>query len=72
MPQLIVLAIAGAGLYAGYKWVSRKAATALAEAERARSESRQRAAETDGGPRNLGQLEWDPASGVYTPRRTKG
>jgi len=72
MPQLVVLAIAGAGLYAGYKWVSRMAQTALAEAERARAEARRQATHHVNEPRNLGQLELDPASGVYTPRRTKG
>jgi hypothetical protein len=61
MPQLIALALVGAGLYAGYKWLSGKARRAVAEAER-------RAAEAAGAPRDLGVLEWDAAAGVYRPR----
>ena len=72
MPQLIALALVGAGLFAGYKWVAGKARKALAEAERARAEAEQRAAAAMGAPKDLGQLEWDPVSGVYKPRRGKG
>lgn len=64
MPQLIAIALAGAGLYAGYKWVAAKAAAALAEAERARTAARQA---QSGEPRDLGKLELDPVSGVYKP-----
>jgi alkanesulfonate monooxygenase SsuD/methylene tetrahydromethanopterin reductase-like flavin-dependent oxidoreductase (luciferase family) len=39
MPQLIALALAGAGLAAGYKWVSRKVSEHI-EAERARADYR--------------------------------
>jgi hypothetical protein len=64
MPQVLALVIAGAGLYAGYKWVSR----VLLDAQQA---ARQREAMTHsatGGPKDLGTLERDPATGVYRPR----
>jgi hypothetical protein len=67
MPQLIVLALVGAGLYAGYKWVSRKLRRASEAAERAREELARRTAEAAEGPKDLGRLEWDEKAGVYRP-----
>jgi hypothetical protein len=69
MPQLIVLMAAGVGLYSAYKWVSREAAKATAAADRARDELRRRtdAAET-GGPKDLGALVFDEATGTYRPK----
>ncbi|KAB2916759.1 MAG: hypothetical protein F9K29_11000 [Hyphomicrobiaceae bacterium] len=66
MPQLVVLALVGAGLYAGYRWFSRTSKEVAAEFERARDELRRKAA---GGvvEKDLGALEYDPASGVYRP-----
>lgn len=68
MPQLIVLAIAGAGLLLGYKWLSRKAAE-RAEVERVREEAERRNAEVEERPKEMGQLEWDGDAGVYRPVR---
>ena len=64
MPQLLVLALLGAGLYAGYRWV-RAAKEVAAELRRADEDFRRRA----GGriEKNLGTLEFDPLSGVYRP-----
>jgi hypothetical protein len=67
MPQLVVLALIGAGLYAGYKWLSRELRRAAEAAERAREELQRRAAEAAGGPKDLGRLEWDEKAGVYRP-----
>ncbi len=66
MPQVIVLALVGAGLYAGYRWFARASKEMAAELQRTQDELRQRAA---GGAieKNLGRLEYDPASGVYRP-----
>jgi len=66
MPQLIVLALLGAGLYAGYRWVARNTKQIAAEMRRAEEELRRRAA---GGAleKDMGRLEYDPASGVYKP-----
>lgn len=65
MPHVIALALAGAGLAAGYKWVSKKVSAHL-EAERARAEAAQREA---AGPKEMGSLEWDAETGVYKPQR---
>ena len=43
MPQLIVMALVGAGLYAGYRWLSRSAAEITAEVRRTEDELRRRA-----------------------------
>lgn len=68
MPQAIALLIAGAGLYAGYRWVSREINKAAEAAERVRAEMKTRAAERTGGPKDLGRLEWDDAAKVYRPK----
>ncbi|MBX9592666.1 MAG: hypothetical protein K2X43_25540 [Hyphomonadaceae bacterium] len=68
MPQLIALALVGAGLYAGYRWFSRTTKEITAEIKRTEDELRRRAA---GGilEKDMGELEYDPASGVYRPKR---
>jgi len=67
MPQLLIVFAAGAGIYAGLKWLSKalelQARAAADEAERIR-----RGAEKARGPKDLGVLELDPESGVYRPR----
>lgn len=68
MPQLIAIAVVGAGLYAGYRWLSRTMADAKRVSELAEADRRRRAAEANGEPRNLGALELDPATGEYRPR----
>jgi len=68
VPQLVVLAMVGAGLYVGYRWLSRSAREIAAEVRRAEDELRARA---PGGAieKDMGRLEYDPASGVYRPTR---
>ncbi|HRN89090.1 hypothetical protein [Hyphomicrobium sp.] len=56
MPQVIALVVIGAGLYAGYKWVSRTIAKGQRRGERRVT------------PKDLGTLEYDAKSGVYRPR----
>lgn len=70
MPQLIAIAVIGAGIYAGYRWLSRKMVNAERAAMQAEAELRRRAAAATGEPRNLGALELDPATGEYRPRRS--
>ena len=67
MPHLYALALVGAGLYAGYRWLSRSAQVVAAEVRRAEDELRARA----GVPiqKDMGRLEYDPATGVYRPTR---
>lgn len=72
MPQVIALVLAGAGLYAGYKWIAKQLTTAAEDAARAREELARRAAEAAGAPKDLGVLEWDEKSGVYKPSKGHG
>ena len=65
MPQVIALAFLGAGLYAGYRWFARAAGGIAARVERAEAELRQRSQGRI--EKDLGALEYDPASGVYRP-----
>lgn len=67
MPQLALLAIAGAGLYAGLKWVSRALEAQAGAARRQAEDLGRRASETVHAPKDLGRLEWDADSGVYRP-----
>jgi hypothetical protein len=65
MPQLVILALVGAGLYAGYRWFTRTTKEIAAEIRRTEDELRQRAHVV----KDLGALEYDPASGVYRPSK---
>jgi predicted negative regulator of RcsB-dependent stress response len=67
MPQVIALALLGAGLYAGYRWITRTTREIAAQMQRADDAVRQDA--TGRIEKNLGTLEYDPASGVYRPAR---
>ena len=68
MPQLIVIALIGAGFYAAYRWMRQASETITAELNGAEDELRRRAA---GGriEKDLGRLEYDPATGVYRPQK---
>lgn len=67
MPQVIALALLGAGLYAGYRWLARAAGEIGAEMRRAEDEVAQAAAARI--EKDLGALELDQASGVYRPAK---
>ncbi|MDQ8699394.1 hypothetical protein [Hyphomicrobium sp. LHD-15] len=68
MPHVFALVIAGAGLYAGYKWVSRQVAQMQDAVRRQEADLRDAVARGRGAPKDLGTLELDPKSGVYRPR----
>jgi hypothetical protein len=68
VPQLIVLALVGAAVYAAYRWVWRPARTIVAEVRRAEDELR-RAATAGSVEKDMGTLEYDPRTGVYRPVR---
>ena len=68
MPQLVVLALVAAGLYAGYRWLTRSARQIAAEVRRTEDELRTRAAAA-ANEKDMGRLEYDPVSGVYRPTR---
>jgi hypothetical protein len=67
MPQLIALALLGAGLYAGYRLVVRTKQV-VTDMRHAEDELRQRAAAAS-LEKDMGTLEYDPAAGVYRPAR---
>ncbi|MCB1512030.1 MAG: hypothetical protein KDJ36_14105 [Hyphomicrobiaceae bacterium] len=68
MPQLIALALVGAGVYVGYRWVSKRVGEIAREAERRAAEAK--AAQSRAGePQDRGALEWDADAGVYRPKR---
>jgi hypothetical protein len=62
------LALAAAGLYAGYRWLTRSAREVAAEVRRSEEELRRRAAGA-AIEKDMGRLEYDPVSGVYRPAR---
>jgi hypothetical protein len=68
MPPFVALALLGVGLYAGYRWFARMTQDLAADMRRAEEELARRAS---GKPieKDLGTLEFDPASGVYKPAR---
>jgi hypothetical protein len=66
MPQLVVLALVGAGLYAGYRWFARTSERLATEVKRTEDELRRRA---QVAAKEMGTLEYDPASGVYRPSK---
>lgn len=62
MPQLILIALAGAGLVLGYRWYlreSKRVARVLAEAEAVLARR---------GKGGTATLERDPETGIYRPR----
>ena len=67
MPQLIIAALVGAGFYAAYRWMKQMSEAIAADLSRAEAERRQR----PGGriEKDLGRLEYDPATGVYRPQK---
>lgn len=67
MPQLVLLFGVGAGLVAGYKWLSREVQRHAEAAEAVRERNRQ--AQAGAAARDLGALEWDEATGAYRPKQ---
>lgn len=65
-PQIAVLVLAGASLYAGLKLVVRNIRSILEASERERAEAETRPSTP---PRDKGALEWDESAGVYRPVR---
>ena len=63
MPHVVALALIGAGLYAGYRWLPRESED-LESSEDALGRETARRLE-----KNLGSLEYDAVSGVYRPAK---
>jgi hypothetical protein len=68
VPQVFALALIGAGLYAGYRWFTRAARELSENIQRAEDDLRRQEA-AGRIEKNLGPLEYDPATGVYRPAR---
>ena len=64
MPIAVAAALLGAGLYAGYRLLSALQGRMTEELARAEADVRARRVEKD-----LGKLEYDPATGTYRPSR---
>ena len=67
MPHMIALALLGAGVYAGYRWLKRTVHEIEAQMRRTEVELRQKA--TGRIEKDMGTLEYDLVSGVYKPIR---
>lgn len=66
MPQLVVLAAIGAGLYAGSRILSYIAGHVHGHPDAEPARERSTAAVVT---KDLGQLEFDPSTGVYRPAK---
>ena len=62
MPPFLPVILAGAAMYGAFKWAQRQMAEQVMRADEAKQQK------SAGGPRYLGKLEFDPATGVYRPR----
>lgn len=71
MPQIVAAVIIGAGVAAGVKWLSREVSRA-AKAARLAAEELKQNRQAAAGPKDLGALELDAATGVYRPTRKAG
>ena len=67
MPHLIVVALIGTGFYAAYRWIKQASDAITTELRKAEDEHRSRAAGRI--EKNLGNLEYDAATGVYRPQK---
>jgi hypothetical protein len=68
MPQIVLLAALGAGVYAGYRALRAVGDQVRESLARAEADARARSGATV-TERDLGRLEYDPISGTYRPRR---
>jgi len=68
VPQLVVLALLGAGAYVGYRLIQRASRDIAAELRRV-SEELSGGSPPPRGERDLGRLEYDAKSGVYRPAK---
>ena len=67
MPQLLLIAAAGIGAYAGYRWLRARARAAALNEAAARKPARPAATRSDKA-REAGELVRDEKTGVYRPR----
>lgn len=68
MPPVVLLAVVGAGCYAGYKLFSKLIEQAQTPSRPASERAANDAQAKAQAVRDLGELEWDEQSGVYRPK----
>jgi hypothetical protein len=68
MPQVLIAAAIGAGVYAGYRLMRLAQAMVADAAQRVDEQVHQAGQRNRIGEKDLGALEYDPESGVYRPR----
>lgn len=61
MPQIIVVLLAGAGIWAGYKWLQKEQRRVKASLRDAEDELRRR------DEKSIPTLKRDPETGIYGP-----
>ena len=66
VPQFFVLALVGAGLYVGYRWLTQATQQITIDVRTAEDELRRRASAAL--EKDMGALEYDPVTGVYRPK----
>ena len=64
MPQLVALALFGAGLWAGYRWLRKISARVAEDLKRAEDGLAKRSELSD---KTVPTLERDPETGIYRP-----
>jgi hypothetical protein len=64
MPQFLILLAAGAGVFLARRWYRKEQSRIAAELARARQAMDRREAE------EVVRLERDPATGIYSPKRS--
>jgi hypothetical protein len=70
MPQVMAAVLIGAGIAAGVKWILKEMVRAV-ESTRLPNDDLDQAEPVKIVTKDLGRLEWDPATGVYRPAGTR-
>ena len=68
-PSSIVMALIGAGLYAGYRWMHTRSGRNHSRMHRAEDELQATRGQAAASRRTWAALEYDPATGVYRPQK---
>lgn len=69
MPHVVLVLIAGAGVYAGMRWVA-KALSHVKDGVQGTQDDAERVRAASRTPKDLGTLEYDSEAKVYRPRKT--
>lgn len=69
MPHVVLVLIAGAGVYAGMRWVA-KALSHVEDAAQSMQDDAETVRAPSRTPKDLGTLDYDNEAKVYRPRKT--